>query len=209
MKINKIPKLRFPEFTDDWEQCRLGDMVYRELKGKAYANQLGDGNVEYLDANRLNDGKVFLSNGIQNVSKKDILIIWDGSNAGKIFSGFSGVLGSTLKAYTLHKNYSHLFIYQALLKDQELIFKKFRTPNIPHVVKNFTDIFEITIPPLPEQQKIGSFFQQLDQLITLHKRKYENSISLKKSLLQKMFPKNGQSVPEIRFPEFTDAWEQC
>ncbi|HEA3248145.1 TPA: restriction endonuclease subunit S, partial [Pasteurella multocida] len=59
-----------------------------------------------------------------------------------------------------------------------------------------------------EQQKIGSFFTALDRLITTHQRKLENVKKLKKSLLQKMFPKNGQEFPEIRFPEFTDAWEQ-
>ncbi|MGC6246817.1 restriction endonuclease subunit S, partial [Pasteurella multocida] len=63
-------------------------------------------------------------------------------------------------------------------------------------------------PIIQEQQKIGSFFTALDRLITTHQRKLENVKKLKKSLLQKMFPKNGQEFPEIRFPEFTDAWEQ-
>lgn len=60
-----------------------------------------------------------------------------------------------------------------------------------------------------EQQKIGNLFKQLDRLITLHKRKWDDVILLKKALLQKMFPKNGSDFPEIRFPEFTDAWEKC
>ncbi|HHT7704199.1 TPA: restriction endonuclease subunit S, partial [Pasteurella multocida] len=66
----------------------------------------------------------------------------------------------------------------------------------------------IIVPNSKEQQKIGSFFTALDRLITTHQRKLENVKKLKKSLLQKMFPKNGQEFPEIRFPEFTDAWEQ-
>ena len=73
------------------------------------------------------------------------------------------------------------------------------------------DFFEtsLTMPKdYAEQQKIGSFFQQLDNLITLHQRKYDKLQVLKKAMLEKMFPKNGGSVPEIRFKGFTDAWEQ-
>ena len=73
------------------------------------------------------------------------------------------------------------------------------------------DFFEtnLTMPKdYAEQQQIGSFFQQLDHLITLHQRKYDKLQVLKKAMLEKMFPKNGSSVPEIRFEGFTDAWEQ-
>ena len=73
------------------------------------------------------------------------------------------------------------------------------------------DFFEtnLTMPKdYAEQQQIGSFFQQLDYLITLHQRKYDKLQVLKKAMLEKMFPKNGSSVPEIRFKGFTDAWEQ-
>ena len=67
---------------------------------------------------------------------------------------------------------------------------------------------EIAIPSEDEQKKIGAFFQQLDNLITLHQRKYEKLVNVKKSMLDKMFPKNGEKVPEIRFKGFTDDWEQ-
>ncbi|KXT76848.1 Type I restriction-modification system, specificity subunit S [Streptococcus sp. DD12] len=64
------------------------------------------------------------------------------------------------------------------------------------------------VPTLPEQERIGAFFQTLDATIASHQRKLEHLKMRKKGLLQKMFPKNGESFPEIRFPEFTDAWEQ-
>ena len=75
---------------------------------------------------------------------------------------------------------------------------------------NASDVedIEISMPSLYEQQKIGSYFQSLDNLITLHQRKCESLKKVKKSMLQKMFPKNGESVPEIRFAGFTDPWEQ-
>ncbi|MFT0806543.1 restriction endonuclease subunit S, partial [Avibacterium paragallinarum] len=65
---------------------------------------------------------------------------------------------------------------------------------------------EIHLPTLPEQQKIGALFRRLDRLITLHKRKWDDVILLKKALLQKMFPKNGERLPEISFPEFSGDW---
>ncbi|MCF2624557.1 restriction endonuclease subunit S, partial [Ligilactobacillus salivarius] len=63
-------------------------------------------------------------------------------------------------------------------------------------------------PDTSEQKEIGDFFKQLDSLIALHQRKLEHLQEQKKGLLQKMFPKNGETVPEVRFPGFTDAWEQ-
>lgn len=67
---------------------------------------------------------------------------------------------------------------------------------------------EIPIPSIVEQKQIGEHFRTLDSLITLHQRKYEKLKNIKKSMLEKMFPKNGSNVPEIRFKGFTDAWEQ-
>ena len=66
----------------------------------------------------------------------------------------------------------------------------------------------VNLPSLVEQQAIGSFFSHLDNLITLHQRKYDKLVIFKKSMLEKMFPKDGESVPEIRFAGFTDPWEQ-
>ena len=67
---------------------------------------------------------------------------------------------------------------------------------------------KIYLPSLLEQEQIGGFFKQLDDLITLHQRKYDKLTNVKKSMLEKMFPKNGSNVPEIRFKGFTDTWEQ-
>ena len=66
----------------------------------------------------------------------------------------------------------------------------------------------ITLPSVEEQQKIGAYFENLDNLITLHQRKYDKLTNVKKSMLEKMFPQNGSNVPEIRFKGFTEAWEQ-
>ena len=74
--------------------------------------------------------------------------------------------------------------------------------------KEFSEI-DILVPQPDEQKKIGSLFNQIDSLITLHQRKYDKLVNTKKALLDKMFPKNGELVPKLRFKGFTDAWEQC
>ena len=79
---------------------------------------------------------------------------------------------------------------------------------IGNLNKNDLDNQDIAIPSEKEQKKIGSFFRQLDNLITLHQRKFEKLTNVKKSMLEKMFPQNGSSYPEIRFKGFTDPWEQ-
>lgn len=66
----------------------------------------------------------------------------------------------------------------------------------------------VTIPQIDEQRVLGQYLERLDNLITLHQRKYDKLTNVKKSMLEKMFPKNGSNVPEIRFKGFSDAWEQ-
>nr|WP_279626014.1 restriction endonuclease subunit S [Streptococcus cuniculi] len=157
-------------FTSAWEQRKLGEVLQKQIKGKAQSEKLSIGNVEYLDAARLNGENIFLSNGIRDVNADDILIMWDGASAGKVYIGFEGVLGSTLKAYTTKKEVSSKFVYQYLSANEDEIFRKYRTPNIPHVIKNFTDIFNIPVPCLAEQTTIGTIFSTLDTLLTLHQR---------------------------------------
>ena len=77
-----------------------------------------------------------------------------------------------------------------------------------NISKNKVMEIAVSLPSLDEQKMIGQYFSQLDHLITLHQRKYDKLQVLKKAMLEKMFPKNGSSVPEIRFKGFTDAWEQ-
>ena len=102
------------------------------------------------------------------------------------------------------------FIYQLLIKmDKEGYWKKDSTGSTfeslnSSSIKNA----EIKLPTLEEQNKIGEYFLNLDNLITLHQRKYNKLLNVKKSMLEKMFPKNESNIPEIRFKGFTDPWEQ-
>jgi type I restriction enzyme S subunit len=182
---SKFPQLRFAGFADAWEERKLKDVVEKQIKGKAQFEKLAPGEVEYLDTSRLNGGQAILTNGLKDVTLDDILILWDGSKAGTVYHGFEGALGSTLKAYRTSANSK--FVYQYLKRHQDNIYNNYRTPNIPHVQKDFLNVFTISVPVSDEQEKIASFFKQLDDTIALHQRKLEKLQELKKGYLQKMF----------------------
>lgn len=180
----KVPELRFKGFTDDWEQRKLGEVVEGEIKGKAKANMQGNRSI-YLETEYLNGGETTFVDSDADVEEDDILILWDGSQAGTVYHGFFGALGSTLKAYRPKE--SGKFVYYQLVAHQEMIFQRYRTPNIPHVIKTFTEEFSVFTTSLPEQERIGNFFKQLDNIIALHQRKLDLLKEQKKGFLQKMF----------------------
>ncbi|EME3566021.1 restriction endonuclease subunit S [Enterococcus faecium] len=180
----KVPEIRFPGFTENWEEKKFKEVINSGIKGKAKAEMSGTKSL-YLDTNYLNGGVVTYVDSPRDVENDDVLILWDGSQAGTVYYGFSGALGSTLKAYRAKE--SGAFLYQQLKRNQQIIYDRYRTPNIPHVVKTFTDEFMVSMPSSEEQQKIGTFFKQLDDTIALHQRKLDLLKETKKGFLQKMF----------------------
>ena len=183
-KGERIPEIRFPEFTDEWEEKKLGEVVEREIKGKAKANMQGTKSI-YLETEYLNGGETTFVDSDADIEEDDILILWDGSQAGTVYHGFFGALGSTLKAYRPKE--SGKFVYYQLVAHQEMIFQRYRTPNIPHVIKTFTDEFSVFTTSLSEQERIGNFFKHLDTLIALHQSKCDSLKELKKTLLRQLF----------------------
>ena len=111
------------------------------------------------------------------------------------------------KSEELNPYFLQASIYSPFVQDQ--IWKRTLHIAFPKKInKNEIGQVPINVPTLAEQTKIGSFFKQLDNTITLHQRKCDQTKELKKTMLQKMFPKKGERIPEIRFPEFTDEWEE-
>lgn len=104
--------------------------------------------------------------------------------------------------------YNIKYLFQYIKVNQHLFTDYQQTANIPSVSKKDVERFVIKAPKLHEQTKLGFFFTKIDSLIAFHQRKLDHLEEQKKGFLQKMFPKKGQTVPEIRFPGFTDAWEQ-
>ena len=182
----KIPKIRFKGFEGEWKTRSLRDVLEIERKGKAQYQKLQAGNVPYLDAEFLNGGVKILTDAVSDVDVNDILIIWDGSNAGKVYTGFNGVLGSTLKSYRTNADCSSMFLYQELVRNAEVIFSQYRTPNIPHVIKDFSDEYNFLMPSYTEQTAIGNFFRQLDETIALQTAEVEKLNQLTKGLLAAM-----------------------
>ena len=151
-----------------WEQRKLGEIVLSEIKGSAKAEMIG-GDTPYLETNYLNGGECLFVDSENNVDTDDVIVLWDGSQAGTVYHGFSGALGSTFKAYKT--KCLGLFIFQQLKKNQQTIYDKYRTPNIPHVIKTFKDEYDVMLTSEEEQNEIGRYFQQIDHLITLHQRR--------------------------------------
>ena len=227
----KKPALRFKGFTDPWEQRKLGDIS--EIKTGPFGSTLhaddyvSDG-IPIITTEHFKTGSLPIDKcGLPQVSENDFsrlsaYIL----NAGDIvFSRVGSVdinalitpfqstwlfSGRVLRVRPQNKNSSQ-FLHTLL--ETEDVKNDIRTRAVGQTMPSInTEILKTTPLRLPEstleQEQLGKYFLNLDTLITLHQRKYEKLVNIKKSMLDKMFPKNGASVPEIRFKGFTDLWEQ-
>ena len=199
--LEQKPRLRFKGFTEAWEQRKLNEIVSYASSSLSAKDAADDGKWNLYDANHL-IGKTNLF----FVRDDYITIIKDGAGVGRVRllpknSAFIGTMGALLPL-----NSDLLFDYALLTKAD--LSRKFSGSTIPHIY--FKDYGNETYrtPLLLEQQKIGSLFERLDSLITLHQRKYEKLKSMKAALLEKMFPSENETTPKIRFKGFTEAWEQ-
>ena len=215
--MSNIPKLRFPEFTDAWEKCKLGEIAtinpkstlpqtfnYVDLES-VVGTEMRSYKIEKLysapsRAQRLAKyGDIFYQT-VRPYQKNNYLFELDDENY--VFSTGYAQIRSKIYPY---------FLFTLIQNDRFVNEVLDNCTGTSYPAINATDLKNITIfisnNPI-EQQKIGNLFKQLDRLITLHKRKWDDVILLKKALLQKMFPKNGSDFPALRFPEFTDAWEK-
>ena len=211
------PKIRFKGFKDDWEQRKLGEVAeYRN--GKAHENEI-DEDGEYIVVN----SKFVSTNAVirkfSNAQNEPLyeneiaFVLSDVPNGRAIARTFlvdkSGkyTLNQRIAGITPHEDTDPYYLH--IRMNRNAYFLKFDDGNkqtnlsIKDVL-NYEDMY----PSYKEQQKIGSYFGKLDHLITLHQRKCDETKQLKKFMLQKMFPKNGEKNPEIRFEGFTDDWEQ-
>jgi len=222
--MSLIPQIRFTGFTDNWEQRKLGDIV-EFFSGLTYSPDdtvakngtfvLRSSNVKggelvnaddvYVDSSVVNstnvkigDIIVVVRNGSKNLIGKHAQVKFDMENTviGAFMTGIRGPESNFINA----------------LLDTEQ-FKIEISKNLGATINQITTgafknmLFFVT-PNINEQQQIGSFFKQLDDTIALHQRQLELLKEQKKGFLQKMFPKNGASKPELRFSGFTDDWEQ-
>ena len=227
MAKNTKPAIRFKGFTDDWEQRKLGDLgtTFTGLSGKT-AIDFGHGEASFITymnvfTNPVSNPKmvehVEIDSKQREVEVGDVFFTTSSETPEEV--GMSSVLKE--KSGVMYLN-SFCFGFRPLVKfDLDYLAFMLRSESVRKQIKllaqgisrfniSKTKMMDIEVPlsKIDEQVAIGRYFAQLDNLITLHQRKYDSLVNVKKAMLEKMFPKNGETVPEIRFKGFTDAWEQ-
>ena len=213
----KKPALRFKGFTDPWEQRKVGDhLIPSKLPGhtgvdarKLTVKLWGKGVVEKTDSYGGSEHTQYYVRhaGQFMYGKLDFLHAAFGIVPAEL-DNYESTLDSP--AFDLSEINGKFLVSRVCKED---FYLKYGTiANGSRKAKRihedtFMDM-PILVPELEEQERVAALLEALDTLITLHQRKYEKLVNIKKSMLDKMFPKNGASVPEIRFKGFTDPWEQ-
>ena len=220
-KKSDTPAIRFKGFTDTWEQRKLGELG-TITTGSTPTTSIPDyysddgivwvtptdicENITFESARKLSD----LGQQVGRVVPKNTILVTCIASIGKnTMLGNTGSFNQQINGLTPNENECDPYF---LLTESALWSAKMKSSAAAGTMQivNRTEFSELKtwLPSLIEQQAISDFFRQLDNLITLHQRKYDKLTNVKKSMLEKMFPKNGSNVPEIRFKGFTEAWEQ-
>ena len=224
-KTNNIPEVRFAGFTDAWEQRKLGEVAtYRrgsfpQPYGKSEWYD-GDGAMPFVQVADVSDEMNLVEETKQKISilaqpmsvfaeKNSVLVTLQGSIGRVAIMQYGAFVDRTVLIFEKYKAEIDKTFWAYIIK-QKFIDEARKAPGgtIKTITKEALSDFDLSIPKYQEQKQIGAYFRNLDNLITLHQRKYERLKNVKKSMLEKMFPKNGSNIPEIRFAGFTDAWEQ-
>ncbi|ROX74277.1 restriction endonuclease subunit S [Enterococcus faecium] len=218
------PEIRFPGFTEDWEERKvfeISKVTYGGGTPKTNTKEFWNGNIPWIQSSDLEINRLFnvspkkkiTSEAVKKSAAKIIppnsIAIVTRVGVGKLalmpFEYATSQDFLSLSELQIDSYFGIFSLYSMLQKE----LKNIQGTSIKGMTKS--DLLEkkVTIPKkYEEQQKIGNFFKQLDDTITLHQRKLDLLKETKKGFLQKMFPKNGAKVPEIRFPGFTGDWEQ-
>ena len=233
MNERKAPEIRFKGFTDDWEQRKVGDTCkingrigFRVYTEKDIISKEAGGVLTFSPTNIV-DNKLTMDCKNTYITREkydespeilikngDILFVKTGSTLGKsaLVTGLDEDASINPQIVVMRVEegteafFSNVLITQDVLKQVTAVRIGGAVPTMTETeLKNFV-YYEPTSKA--EKNKIGEYFSNLDNLITLHQRKHKKLLSVKKSMLEKMFPQNGAKVPEIRFEGFTDDWEQ-
>ena len=223
------PKIRFKGFKDDWEQRKVLDLLVQPVTdGPHETPRLVENGIPFISVDAIVDNKIDFSRKRGDVSEEydaecckkykpqyhDVYVVKSGSTVGKVaivettdrFNIWSPLAALRCEGKT--KPY-YLFYLLQTRRMQAQILDKASNGTQPNLSMRELEKFDVLVTDnAEEQQRIGDYFKSLDHLITLHQRKCDETKQLKKFMLQKMFPKNGEKNPEIRFEGFTDAWEQ-
>ena len=226
MENNKNPNIRFKGFTDPWEQRKLGELVEIGDIDHRMPETVADGipylmTGDFVGTNELNfDGtKMISEEDYCQLSQKikpekgDILFARYASVGAARYVDFTRkfLISYSCAIIKKSKKINSKYLYHFITSDnaQQQIKLEINTGSQANIgISSMKNHIVVSMPPLGEQTKIADALSNLDHLITLHQRKYNKLLNVKKSMLEKMFPKNGSNIPEIRFKGFTDPWEQ-
>ena len=221
------PQIRFKGFTEAWEQRKLGDIgkTFTGLSGKT-SDDFGHGDAKFLpylnifnnpiadinflesteidkSQNEIKYGDVFFTTSSETPEEVGMSSVWLGNSENIYLNSFCFGFRPLIDFNPYY--FGYLLRSDTFRNPVTILAQGISRFNIS---KNKVMEIEIPLPEKQEQEKIGQLFYKLDSLITLHQRKYEKLQQIKKSLLAKMFPAEGDSTPKIRFKGFTEAWEQ-
>ena len=221
------PKIRFKGFEDDWEQRKLGEIygsIGNAFVGTATPYYVDQGHF-YLESNNVKDGQInhnseiFINDEFYEKQRDKWLHAGDMVMVQSGHVGHAAVIPKELDNTAAHalimfrnakeKIEPYFLNYEYQTDKTKKKIENITTGNtIKHILASDMQEFEVDIPKYEEQKIIAGYFRTIDHLITLHQCKCDETKELKKFMLQKMFPKNGEKNPEIRFEGFTDDWEQ-
>ena len=218
----KVPAIRFAGFTDPWEQRELVDIAEIVGGGTPDTNNSNywDGDIDWYAPAELGNNiyaesstRKITQAGFDSCSTKMLP-----ADKTILFTSRAGIGNTAILRHSACTNQGFqslvigdadvYFVYSMSERIKKWAEEKASGSTFLEISGRQLETMPVNLPSLVEQQAIGSFFSHLDDLITLHQRKYDKLVVFKKSMLEKMFPKDGESVPEIRFAGFTDPWEQ-
>lgn len=227
-KNNKTPKLRFSGYTDDWEQRKLGELGSLKNGMNFSKEAMGHGfpfiNLQNIFGNNVIDvNKLELADATEkqlleySLLKGDVLFVrssvkLEGVGEAALVpetlenTTYSGFIIRFRDEYGLNNDFKK-YIFGTQKVRNQIMAQATNSAN-KNISQGVLENLTFEVPSFDEQAKIGEHFSNLDHLITLHQRKLEKLQNMKKSCLQKMFPKDGATVPEIRFSEFQGDWEE-
>ena len=215
----KNPEIRFEGFTDDWEQRKVSDITNSYSGGtpKSGTSEYYDGNIPFIRSGEIYSDKteLFISElGMNYSSAKrvhigDILYALYGATSGEVSRAkLDGAINQAILAIIPNQDINADFLVEWFRKEKDKIINTYLQGGQGNLSAQIIKELVVMIPSKEEQYKLGNYFTYINRLITLHQRKCDETKQLKKFMLQKMFPKNGEKNPEIRFEGFTDDWEQ-
>ena len=217
--MSATPAIRFDGLTDPWEQRKLGDITNSYSGGTPQANNSAyyNGSIPFIRSAEINADKteLFLSerglaeSSAAMVDAGCILYALYGATSGEVgISRIDGAINQAILAIYPYEGFDASFLASWLRREKDEIVATYLQGGQGNLSGAIVKNLEVAVPSMPEQKAIGSCLTSLDNLITLHQRKHDRLVVLKKALLGRMFPRDGSRFPELRFDGFTDPWEQ-